>query len=324
MKYKLTLLPISLSFFLLTSFQNDPIGTSNRPADISGKISLSGAYALYPMAVKWGEEFKKLHPGVTIDVQGGGAGKGMTDVLSGTVSLGMVSRDIAPEEKAKGAYGVAVCKDAVIATINANNPYIDLIKSKGITRDQFYKIFISGEITTWGQLLGNKSMKPIKLYVRSDAAGAGDSWAKFLGNYKQEDLTGTGVFGDPGVAQAVAKDPLGMGYNNINFVYDNNTRQPVAGLLPCPIDQNGNGTLDANENVYATLDAIDNAILTGAYPSPPARQLYFVSKGRPNDPLVVAFLQWVLADGQKFIDEAGFVKLPADLLKKESADLTAK
>lgn len=312
-----------------TTFLNftKPVTTSKEPeilpVALSGKITMSGAYALYPMAVKWAEEFKKINPGVTFDIQGGGAGKGMTDVLSGTVHFGMVSRDISPEEVKKGAYGIAVCKDAVIPTINPNNPYIDLIKQKGITRQQFYKIFITGEITTWGEVLGNKSMKPIKLFTRSDAAGAAESWAKFLGaSYKQEDLLGTGVYADPGLAQAVSKDPLALGYNNINFVYDNVSRKPQPGLFPCPIDLNGNRIYDANEKVYATLDAINDAILSGAYPSPPARNLLLVTKGRPTNALQVAFLKWVLSDGQKFVDQAGFVKLPDDLLKKEAAALS--
>lgn len=317
----LLLLPVA-TLLNFTTPDTTPFITESTPKALSGKITMSGAYALYPMAVKWGEEFKKLNPGVTFDIQGGGAGKGMTDVLSGTVNFGMVSRDISPEEVKKGAYGIAVCKDAVIPVINPNNPYIELIKQKGITRDQFYKIFITGEITTWGEVLGNKSMKPIKIFTRSDAAGAAESWAKFLGaSYKQEDLMGTGVFGDPGLAQAVAKDPLAMGFNNINFVYDNKTRKPQPTLFPCPIDLNGNRVFDAAENVYGSLDIIDDAILSGAYPSPPARALYLVTKGKPTNPLIVAFLQWVLNDGQKFLDEAGFVKLPADLLKKEAASL---
>src|SRR4030095_6582647 len=153
----------SLLFFLLIfpiatlinfSFSGKP---DPAPKELTGKITMSGAYALYPMAVKWGEEFKKLHPGVTFDIQGGGAGKGMTDALSGTVNFGMVSRDIAPEEIKKGAYAVGVCEDAVIPTINSNNPFLATMKQKGITRDKFYKVFVSGEITTWGELLGVKS-----------------------------------------------------------------------------------------------------------------------------------------------------------------------
>src|SRR4026208_2087319 len=128
MKYKTLLLSILLlpASLLIQNFTSSSPEKSNHPApqpDFSGKITLSGAYALYPMVVRWGEEFQKLHPGVKIDVQGGGAGKGMNDALSGTVAFGMVSREIAPEEVAKGAFGIAVCKDAVIPTINPNNPY---------------------------------------------------------------------------------------------------------------------------------------------------------------------------------------------------------
>ena len=79
--------------------------------DLQGNIAVSGAFALYPMMTVWAEEFTKLHPGVTFDVQGGGAGKGMTDTLAGAVDIGMISRKIKPEEEAQGAYWVAVAKD---------------------------------------------------------------------------------------------------------------------------------------------------------------------------------------------------------------------
>jgi hypothetical protein len=63
-----------------------------------GNLSLSGAWALYPLAVRWQEEFQKSHPGVNIDVQAGGAGKGIADALAGVVDIGMVSREINPAE----------------------------------------------------------------------------------------------------------------------------------------------------------------------------------------------------------------------------------
>ena len=71
---------------------------------LKGEISLSGAWALYPMAIKWAEEFQKIHPEVKIDIGAGGAGKGMADALAKVVDLGMVSRDIYPEEIKKGAF----------------------------------------------------------------------------------------------------------------------------------------------------------------------------------------------------------------------------
>jgi phosphate transport system substrate-binding protein len=50
---------------------------------LSGTISVSGAFALYPMMTVWADEFHKLNPDVEFDVQGGGAGKGMTDTIAG-------------------------------------------------------------------------------------------------------------------------------------------------------------------------------------------------------------------------------------------------
>ncbi len=80
---------------------------------------MSGAFALYPMMTVWAAEFSKVNPDVQFDVQGGGAGKGMTDTLSGAVDIGMISRAIKPEEEAQGAFWVAVTKDAVFPVVSA-------------------------------------------------------------------------------------------------------------------------------------------------------------------------------------------------------------
>lgn len=287
------------------------------PNQLKGEISLSGAFALYPMAVTWGEDFKKLHPDVTFNIQGGGAGKGMTDVLSGTVNIGMVSRDVNAEEVSRGAFDFSVCKDAVLPTINDQNPYKDIIYKKGITNQQFIDVFITGKITTWGQLLGNGSKEKIDVFTRSDAAGAAESWAKYLGGKKQEDLKGVGVMGDPGLAQAVAQSKFSLGFNNISFAYDNKTKKNNPGILIAPIDINENGALDADENFYSTMDMVNGAVLDGRYPSPPARPLLFVTKGAPTDPLVIAFLKYVLTEGQNGVTPAGYVALPAETIQKQ-------
>ncbi len=86
-------------------------------------------------------------PGVQFDISAGGVGKGMTDVLSGVVDIGMISRDITSDEVTKGAYGIAVTKDPVFPTINMNNPVARDIFTQGITRDTLIKIFIAGEVS---------------------------------------------------------------------------------------------------------------------------------------------------------------------------------
>src|SRR5687768_3952885 len=88
-------------------------------------IVISGAFALYPLAVKWRKEYKKIHPEIRIDITAGGTGKGVADALSENTDLGMVSRDLNEEEIKKGAWGLAVAKDAVVPTMNEKNPVIN-------------------------------------------------------------------------------------------------------------------------------------------------------------------------------------------------------
>lgn len=280
--------------------------------EISGRISLSGAFALYPLAVKWAEDFQKLHPDVKIEIDGGGAGKGLTDALTGQVELGMVSRDLSPEETAKGAVGFAVAKDAVVPTINEKNPhYAELVK-RGITLKEAQDIWINGTLKSWSQLIPS-AKEDIAVFTRSDACGAAETWALWLGKH-QEDLLGEGVHGDPGVATAVSKNPLAIGLNNIGYAYDNNTLKPLPGIRVLPLDVNGNGKIDPEEDFYATKDQLTKAIADGKYPSPPARDLYLVTKGIPTDPVVVAFLKYILGEGQKLNAAAGYIQIAQDKL----------
>jgi len=292
------------------------IGKTKAQDNLEGDISISGAFALYPMTVKWADEFKKIHPNVRIDISAGGAGKGIADALSDMVDIGMVSRDIYPEELSKGAFSIAVTKDAVVPVVSSNNPLINSLLIIGLKKDVANNIWISGKYKTWSEAFGLKTTTPIHIYTRSDACGAAEMWAKYLGK-KQEDLLGVGVFGDPGLAQAVKRDPLGIGFNNIGYVYDAKTKKQIAGICVLPIDLNNNGKIDEDEKFYDSINDLINAISTNKYPSPPARELYFVTKGKPQSKVVLEFIKWVLTDGQKFVHDAGYISLPKDKIDKE-------
>lgn len=314
---------LKVSVFLLLSVLVFSFGCTSpeggkRPKgnELKGKISISGAFALYPMGVRWAEEFQELNPGVRIDISAGGAGKGMTDVLSGMVDLAMVSREISPSEIEKGAWFLAVTKDAVLPTINNQNPVLADILAKGFTREIFVDIYLNEKKHTWGEYLGNSDQSKINIYTRSDACGAAEMWGRYLGK-NQESLLGVGVFGDPGIADAVKNDKFGIGFNNVIYAYDIQSRKKYDGMEVVPIDLNGNRIIDPEEDFYGNLDTIMKAIQTGRYPSPPARDLYLVSKGKPANPAVLAFLNWILTDGQKFVNEGGYVQLTTEKINSE-------
>jgi phosphate transport system substrate-binding protein len=306
------LLVVSLLFIPACQRQTEKVSET----ELEGTITMSGAWALYPMAVKWAEEFQKIHPQVKIDIAAGGAGKGMADALAKVADIGMVSREIYPPEIEKGAWWVSVTKDAVVATVNANNPLLQELLTKGVKREALIGIWITEEVKNWSDIIGRQVPHPIHVYTRSDACGAAEIWAKYLDG-KQEDLLGVGVYGDPGLAEAVKQDVLGIGFNNINYAYEAKTKKQVKGIRILPLDLNGNGQIDADEDFYDSRDEIVEAIAAGRYPSPPARDLHFVFQGKPQRQIVIEFTKWVLTEGQRYVPESGYINLAPEKLQQE-------
>lgn len=281
--------------------------------NLKGNIKVSGAFAIYPLMTRWAEEFQRIHPGVSFEITSSGAGQGMLDVLDGKADIGMISREVSTEEKAKGAYPLPVGKDAVFPLVNEKNPVLEELLTKGVTRDTLEKIFLTREITTWGDVVGNPSfVDEVHLYTRADLCGAASVWGLYLGG-TQGDLLGDKKWGDPGMTQALQKDPLGIGYNNLIYAYGLGDVAPQ-GTVILPIDLNENGVAEQVE-ILDTREKATAAIASGFYPAPPSRTLYLVMNAKPAG-IVQTFLDWILTDGQVYVEKLGYVPLPEEQLKE--------
>jgi phosphate transport system substrate-binding protein len=276
-----------------TGFAEDKVGKN-------GTVTISGAWAIYPTAVAWAEAFQRLNPKVKIDVSAGGAGKGVADAIAGLVDIGMVSRDPDPAEIGKGIVPVYILHDAVYPVVSDKNPCLKELMKKGIKRQDFIDMYITGNLTNWDKIFGGSANKPIHVYTRSDSCGAAASWAAYLGK-KQEDLRGVGIYGDPGLLEAVKRDLMAIGYNNFSYVFtrDGNVLQ---GVKIVPIDSNENGSADPDE-VFEQRDRAVKAIEAGRYPA--TRKNYFFTKGKPQG-LVRDFIVFCLGEeGTRIVDQVG-------------------
>ena len=307
----------SIVVFQMTSCAPKVKNGYSKERGFEGNISLSGAFALYPLVVIWSEDFKKEHPHVRFNISAGGAGKGIADVLTGMVDIGLVSRDLHPQEVKKGAVPIIVAKDAVICTINPGNPNYKALLQRGLTRDELADIFINRKFRTWKEIDPRFTADPINVYVRSDAAGAAETWAKFF-DHKQEDLQGVGIFGDPGIAQAIKDDIYAIGFNNINYVYNLKTDKVFDRIDVLPLDLNNSGQLDVEEQFYHSLSQLTEAVATGKYPAPPARDLTFVTHNKTESLLLKEFITFVLKkEAQSQLLQNGYVPLNEILIKQE-------
>ncbi len=285
--------------------------------ELEGTIALSGAWAIYPTAVAWAEGFQKLHPKVKVDVSAGGAGKGATDAIAGLVDIGMVSREPDPSEISKGITPVYILHDAVFPVVSDKNPALGALLRKGLAKDKWAWIYITGIATSWDDVTGEKIGKSIHVYTRSDSCGAAASWAAYF-KKKQEDLKGVGVYGDPGLLEAAKRDPLGIGYTNFSYIF---TREgKVAdGVRVVPIDANANGIADKDE-IYENREEAVKGIESGKYPV--TRKNYFFVKGPPKG-IVKEFIKFILSDeGVDIVNRVGAsLPLPKGEREKVLADL---
>jgi phosphate transport system substrate-binding protein len=196
--------------------------------------------------------------------------------------------------------------------VSDKNPALADLLKKGVKKQTWIDIYISGIIATWDGVVGRKVNKPIHVYTRSDSCGAAASWAKYTGNKKQEDLRVVGVYGDPGLLEAAKRDIVGIGYSNFSYVF---TREGtvVKGAKLVPIDSNENGIADPDE-IYNDRETAIKAIRAGRYPA--TRKNYFFVKGKPKG-LVKKFVEFTLSDeGAKIVDEVG-TSLPLTKAERE-------
>ena len=104
-----------------------------------------------------------------------------------------------------------------------------------------------------------------------------------------------------------------IGFNNLNYAYDMVSGLPVEGLRVVPLDVDENGTIDPQEDLSTKGKALE-AVMSGVYPSPPARDLYVVTQTQFAG-LTAEFVRWILTDGQQYLAAVGYISLTDDQIK---------
>ena len=185
------------------------------------KLVLTGASTIAPLAGEIARRFESRHPGTRIDVQTGGSSRGINDVRNGTADIGMVSRDLKPEEKGLHAYAIAL--DGVGIIVHASNPVVML------HRRQLIDIY-TGKIANWKEVGGVNS--PITVVNKAEGRSTLELFLSYL-NLKNSQIKPHVVIGDNAQGiKTVAGNRNAIGYVSIGAAaYEAEHRTPIK-LLP--------------------------------------------------------------------------------------------
>lgn len=168
------------------------------------KLTVVGSSTIAPLMSELAKVYEADHPGARIDVQSGGSSRGVTDVRQGTARLGMVSRELKPDESDLGK--LLIAKDGLALIVHKSNPV------SALSKEQVVGIY-TGSITNWKQVGGQD--QPISVVSKAEGRSTLEIFSHYFG-VKYKDIKAQVVIGDnqQGI-QTVSVTPAGIGYVSI-------------------------------------------------------------------------------------------------------------
>jgi phosphate transport system substrate-binding protein len=184
-------------------------------------LCIAGSTSVQPFAEKLSEVYMQQHPGMRIDVQGGGSSAGIFAAQHGAADLGASSRELVAAEK--NLHEIAIAWDGIAVIVHPSNPL------KNLTLQQLRRIF-QGRITNW-QALG---LPPhaIDLITREEGSGTREAFEHMV--MGKTEFTPSALVQDSNgsVREIVAGDPYSLGYISAGLVDKRVKAVAIDGVLP--------------------------------------------------------------------------------------------
>ncbi|MFA6636462.1 MAG: PstS family phosphate ABC transporter substrate-binding protein [Candidatus Omnitrophota bacterium] len=261
-------------------------------------VQIKGSDTLVNLVQRLAEVYMEKNPGKYLAVTGGGSGTGIAAIMNNTCDIANASRDIKPKEimsaQKKGIEPVrtVVGLDCITVVVNQAN------KVDKLTVSQLGAIF-RGEVSNWKDV-GGEDM-PITLYGRQSNSGTFSFFmdAVLKGDYSDRMNR---MNGNSQIVEAIRSDKTGIGY--IGLGHAKNARELSVVRL----------AVREGEPYADPMDPQD--VSSGKYPI--IRTLNQYTNGKPSG-TARDFMKFELsAQGQKIVDEMGFIPVPEEYVEYNS------
>jgi phosphate transport system substrate-binding protein len=314
------------------------VGATAQTAQING----AGATFPYPIYSKWFAEYNKLHPNVQINYQSIGSGGGIRQVTNQTVFFGATDGPMTSEQLLAAPGKILHFPTVLGADVPVYN--IPGVSAELKFTGQVLADIFLGKITKWNDPAivkvnqgVNLPSTDITVVHRSDGSGTTYIWVDYLAKVSSEWKSKVGVStsvnwpiglggkGNEGVAGLVTQTPGSIGYVELIYALQNNIKY-------------GSVQNMAGDFVRASVESVTAAAASAAgkmpadfrvsITNPPGKGVYPVSsftwlllyenpKDKAQARIMVDFMKWALADGQKFAASLGYAPLPDEVVKLE-------
>jgi phosphate transport system substrate-binding protein len=276
---------------------NTASGDASAKSAAASTVQVQGSDTMVNLAQAWAEAFAKVDKNTSVEVGGGGSGVGIAALVNGTIDIATSSRNMKADEKTKARNNsgkdtqeFTVGYDCLAIYVHKDNPLSE------ISIEQLEKIFVEGgSLTKWSDLgvniPGCDSSEIIRVSRQSNS-GTYEFFREHVLNKKDFKLGSRDMNGSKEVVELVSNTPCAIGYSGMGYATDRVKMLKVASKQGAP-------------SVSPTVEAAQNK----TYPI--ARPLFLYTLGQPEGG-AKSFISWVLSeDGQKVVQETGYVPVPA-------------
>jgi phosphate transport system substrate-binding protein len=290
-----------------TPAASDGGSTAPSGAALSGTVTIDGSSTVYPITAAVAEEFQIANSGVQVPVAFAGTGGGFKKFCAGETDINDASRPIKTADTADAKSEATNCKDAGITYAELQiaidgltivvNPANDFATC--LTKDQLKMIYgpDSPKDLTWSQVNPAWPAEKIDRYMPGADSGTFDYFTEVInGEVDASTQNATQSEDDNTLVTGVAGSKYAIGYFGYAYYVENKDK-----LKAVEVD-GGTGCVAPT----------DETINTNTY-APLSRPLFIypnTAKAK-TDATLKAFVDYYLANAEKYATEVGYVPVPA-------------
>lgn len=243
---------------------------------------------------EWASGFSMLNPEYKIEVKN--ADKSLTGIDPDFRSnLFFIPGEQKLFTKGADLWKMKVGRDVIVPLINSKNPCIKDIYAQGISIEQISRLLTDPSQRSWRNVLNIQSDALINIYV-SEEAGLEDITGE---NFSDKSIIK--VAGVKELISLVEADPYSVGICRAGSIPSSGFPGTIAFL---PVDRNNNRKIDYMEKIHS--ESLTRSLWIGKYPRDLYENIYTVSAEKPSGKAEMAFLTWILTNGQHLLADNGY------------------
>ena len=212
-------------------------------------LTIAGSTSVQPFAEKLAEVYMQHHPGLLINVQGGGSSAGIMAVQQRAADIGASSREL--NESEKNLHELVIAWDGIAIIVN---PACKLDDLSLLNLQQIFE----GKITNWKAL--GLAAHGIHVITREEGSGTRTAFEELV--MKKTEITQQALVQDSNgaVREIVANDPYAIGFISCGLVNQQVKALAIDGVSPSGINIKKNDYKLTRRFLFVTLNKPEGQI----------------------------------------------------------------